>query len=319
MKEIRFREAVGEAMLEEMTRDDRVFLMGEDVRSAWRTLLKKFGPERVLNAPISESGQVGAATGAAILGMRPIIDLLFADLLPLAMDHIVNDAAKICYQYASEVSCPLVIRCSVGVSGGGSGLHHSQPCEAWLLNTPGLTVIMPSTPYDAKGLLKSAIRDENPIVFLEDRLCRGVRGPVPEDEYTVPIGVADVKREGEDVTIVAAGAMLHRSLEAAERLQKDEISCEIVDPRTLLPLDEDTIINSVKKTSRLVIVHEAPKRYGYGAEIAAIAAEKALEYLDAPIKRVANPGTPIPYTRILENAVIPNVDDIIIAVKETFA
>jgi pyruvate dehydrogenase E1 component beta subunit len=175
---------------------------------------------------------------------------------------------------------------------------------------------MPSTPYDAKGLLKSAIRDDNPVVFLEDRLCRGVRGEIPDGEYTVPIGVGDVKREGSDVTIVAAGGMLHRALEAADKLSADGISCEVVDPRTLLPLDEDTIIDSVKKTSRLIIVHEAPRSYGYGAEIAAITAEKALEYLDAPVKRITNPGTPIPYTRILENAVIPDVDDILNAVRD---
>jgi pyruvate dehydrogenase E1 component beta subunit len=319
MREIRFREAIGEAMMEEMTRDDRVFLLGEDMQWAWSDLYEKFGPERVMNAPISESAQAGVAVGAAILGTRPILEILFADLLPLSMDHIVNDAAKISYQYASEVSCPVVIRCAIGVSGRGSGLHHSQPCEAWILNTPGLTVMMPSTPHDAKGLLKSAIRDENPVVFLEDRLCREIRGTVPDEDYVVSIGEGDVKREGVDVTIVAAGAMVHRALEAAEKLQNDGVACEVVDPRTLLPLDEDVIINSVKKTNRLVIVHEAPIRYGYGAEIAAVAAEKALEYLDAPVKRVGNPGTPIPYSRILENAVIPNVDDIIKAVNETLA
>lgn len=316
MRDIYFRDAINEAMMEEMARDNRVFLMGEDMQWAWPKLYEKFGKERVRNMPISESVHVGAGVGAALLGMRPIIEILFADLLPIAMDQIVNDAAKICYQYDGEVSCPLVIRAGIGVSGRGSGPHHSQPCEAWLLNTPGLTVVMPSTPYDVKGLLKSSIRDNNPIVFLEDRQCQPMKGPVPEEEYTVPIGVADVKREGKDVTIVAAGFMVHKSLEAAEKLNGEGVSCEVVDLRTLLPLDENTVINSVKKTSRLVIVHEAPRRYGYGAEIAAIAGEKALEYLDAPIKRVTNPGTPIPATAILENAVIPNANDIIKAVKE---
>jgi pyruvate dehydrogenase E1 component beta subunit len=303
-------------MMEEMARDNRVFFIGENIQWGWPKLYGKFGKERVRNMPISESVHVGAAVGAALVGMRPIVEIGIGDLISLAHDHICNDAAKICYQYGGEVSCPIVVRVGMGASGRGAGPHHSQSCEAWILNTPGLTVIMPSTPSDVKGLLKSAIRDNNPIIFMEDRQLGSMTGPVQEEDYTVPIGVADVKRKGDDVTVVAAGLMVHRSLEAADKLQKDGVSCEVVDLRTLLPLDEDTIINSIKKTGRLVIVHEAPRRYGYGAEIAAIAGEKALTYLHAPIKRLANPGTPIPATAILENAVIPNVNDIIKAVKE---
>jgi pyruvate dehydrogenase E1 component beta subunit len=323
MRQLTFREAVREALTEEMARDERVFLMGQDIGpyggvfKVTEGLYEKFGAERVIDTPISESAMVGAAVGAAILGLRPVVEIMFADFLTLSFEHIVNSAAKICYQYDGQVSCPLVIRAPIGVTGGGAGMHHSQSCEAWFLNVPGLKVVIPSTPYDAKGLLKSAIRDDNPVLFFEHKLLYNVRGEVPDGEYIVPLGRADVKMEGTDVTIVANGLMLQRALEAAKKLSKEDgISCEVVDPMTLLPLDEEKIINSVKKTGRLVIVQEAPKIYGYGAEIAALVAEKALEYLDAPIKRIANPGTPIPYTTILEQAVIPNVKEIVNAVKE---
>jgi pyruvate dehydrogenase E1 component beta subunit len=322
MRQISFREAVREALIEEMTRDDRVFIMGEDIGpygGVYRVtegLWEKFGGDRVIDTPISESAVMGAAVGAALNGTRPIVEIMFADFLTLCMDHIVNGAAKVCYQYDGEMSCPLVVRAPIGITGGGAGVHHSQSCEAWFLNVPGLKVVMPSTPYDAKGLLKSAIRDDNPVLFFEHKLLYNVVGDVPEEEYTIPIGKADIKMEGSDVTIVANALMMHRALEAAKKLKDEGVSCEIVDPRSLLPLDEALIIGSVKKTGRLVIVQEAPKRYGYGAEIAAMISEKALEYLDAPIKRVANPGTPIPYTANLEQAVIPKIGDIINAVKE---
>jgi pyruvate/2-oxoglutarate/acetoin dehydrogenase E1 component len=319
MREITFSDALLEALREEMMRDDRVFAMGEDVAwsgNKWRPLWDEFGENRVLNTPISESAMVGSGVGAALNGMRPVVDIMFADLLPLCHDHLVNDAAKVCYQYDGEVTCPLVITASIGATGRGIGPHHSQSLESCFLNVPGLKIVMPSTPYDAKGLLKAAIRDNNPIIFLEHKLLRGIKGPVPEAEYTVPLGTADIKREGDDVTIVASAYMLQLSLVVGERLREEGIHCEVVDLRTLLPLDADVIIESVKKTSRLVTVQESPKAYGYGAEIVAIVAEKALEFLDAPVKRVANPGTPIPRTSIMERAVIPSLDDVITAVKE---
>lgn len=317
---ITFLQAGYEAIREEMARDERVFVLGEDIAwpgNKWRGLWDEFGDKRVINTPISESAMVGAGVGAALNGLRPIVDIMFADLLPLCHDHLTNDAAKICYQYGGAVSCPLVITASMGATGRGLGPHHSQSPESYFLNVPGLKVVMPSTPYDAKGLMKSAIRDDNPVLFLEHKRLRDLRGPVPEDEYTIPLGEAEVKREGDDVTIVATAYMLHLSLEAGKQLHEEGVSCEVIDLRTLLPLDEDTIIDSVKKTSRLVIVQESPKAYGYGAEIAAVVAEKALEFLDAPIKRVANPGTPVPATAILERAVMPRVEDIVQSVKET--
>lgn len=321
MRQISFREAIREALIEEMMRDERVFIMGEDIGpyggvfKVTEGLLAMFGEERVIDTPISESAIIGAAVGAALNGLRPIVEIMFADFLTLCMDHIINGAAKVCYQYDGEASCPIVIRAPIGIS-GGAGLHHSQSCEAWFLNVPGLKVVIPSTPYDAKGLLKSAIRDPNPVIFFEHKMLYNMIGEVPDDDYIIPLGKADVKMEGDDVTIVANGFMLSRALDAAKKLKVEGISCEVVDPRTLLPLDEDAIINSVKKTGRLVIVQEAPKSYGYGAEIAAIVSEKALEYLDAPVKRVANPGVPIPYTSILEREVIPKTEDIVKAVNE---
>jgi pyruvate/2-oxoglutarate/acetoin dehydrogenase E1 component len=319
MREKTFAQAMYEAIREEMSRDERVFAMGEDIAwpgNKWRGLREEFGEKRVINTPISESAMIGAGVGAALNGLRPIVDIMFADLLPICHDHLTNDAAKVCYQYGGEVSCPMVITASIGATGRGIGPHHSQSVESYFLNVPGLKVVMPSTPYDAKGLTKSAIRDNNPVILFEHKRLRGSRGPVPEEEYTVPLGKADVKREGDDVTIVATAHMLQLSLEAGKKLLEEGISCEVVDPRTLLPLDEDTIIDSVKKTSRLVIVQESPKAYGYGAEIAAIVAENALEFLDAPIKRVANLGTPVPATTILEQAVMPGLDDIVKSVKE---
>ena len=319
MRELTFSKAVYEAIREEMERDERVFVMGEDIAwpgNKWRGLRDEFGENRAINTPISESAMVGAGVGAALNGMRPIVDIMFADLLPICHDHLANDAAKICYQYGGKVSCPMVITASIGATGRGIGPHHSQSVESYFLNVAGLKVVMPSTPYDAKGLMKAAIRDDNPVIFLEHKRLRGMKGPVPEEDYTVSLEKADVKKEGDDVTIVATAYMLRLSLDAAKKLQKEGISCEVVDPRTLLPLDEDTIIDSVKKTSRLVIVQESPKAYGYGAEIAAIVAENALEFLDAPIKRVANPGTPVPATAILERAVIPSLDDIVKSFKE---
>jgi pyruvate dehydrogenase E1 component beta subunit len=319
MREITFNQAIYEAIKEEMTHDTRVFVMGEDIAwtgNKWHGLREAFGEARVIHTPISESAMVGAGVGAAVNGLRPIIDIMFADILPLCHDHLTNDAAKISYQYGGNVQCPLVVTASIGATGRGIGPHHSQSTESYFLNVPGLKIVMPSTPHDAKGLMKAAIRDDNPIIYLTHKRLRGMKGPVPENEYIIPIGKADVKKQGDDVTIVATAYMLQLSLQAAETLREEGISCEVVDLRTLLPLDEETIITSVKKTNRLVTVQESPKTYGYGGEIAAVIAENALEFLDAPIKRVANPGTPVPPTTILEQAVIPSRKDIVQAIKE---
>ncbi len=315
VRKIGFRSAIIEAIKEEMLRDSRVFMMGEDIEYFYPRLKEDFS-DRILNTPISESAMVGAGVGATLNGMRPIVELMFSSLLPLCMDHLVNSARMVCYQYGGEVTCPMVVRASVGATGRGLGLHHSQSPESFFLNAPGLKIVMPSTPRDAKGLLKSAIRDNSPVVFLEHKLLREREGSIPDEEFIIPLGKADVKRVGEDVTIVATAQMLHKSLEAANSLHKEGISCEVIDLRTLLPLDENTILKSVKKTSRLITVQESPKAYGYGAEIAAIVAEKALGYLDAPVMRVANPGTPVPGTVLLEQVVIPNVEDIIRVTKE---
>jgi len=322
MREISYRDALREALREEMRRDPTVFLLGEDIGRYWggafkvtKGLAEEFGDERVRDTPISESAIVGAAVGAAITGMRPVAEIMFGDLTTLAMDQIVNQAAKIRYMFGGQAKAPLVIRTPFG-GGVNIAAHHSQCLEAWFMHVPGLQVVVPSTPYDAKGLLKTAIRNDNPVIFCEHKLLYPITGPVPDEEYTLPFGVADIKREGNDVTIVATLYMVHKALKAAEELEKDGISVEIVDPRTLVPLDKETIINSVKKTGRVVIVTEDCKTAGVSAEIAAVIAEKALDYLDAPIKRVANPDVPIPFSPPLESFVIPDEKRIIEAVRE---
>jgi pyruvate/2-oxoglutarate/acetoin dehydrogenase E1 component len=323
MREITYREALREGLQEEMRRDDRVFLLGEDIAEFGGTykvtegLLAEFGPQRVRNTPISETAIVGAALGAALLGMRPIAELMYIDFSTVAMDQIVNQIAKIRYMFGGKAKAGLVIR-TQGGAGRSSGPHHAQSLEAWFCHTPGLMVVMPSTPYDVKGLIKSSIRSDNPVVFIEHKLLYNEKGPVPEEEYLVPIGKADIKREGSDVTLVATSRMVLRALKAAEALAEDGIEAEVLDPRSLVPLDEDAILQSVKKTGRLVIIHEAVKRGGYGAEIQAIVSEKAFDYLDAPIKRVAAANTPVPFAPILENFVIPDERDIIKGVKELF-
>ena len=311
-----------EALREEMRRDSTVFLLGEDIGKYWggafkvtEGLAEEFGEERVRDTPISESAIIGTGVGAAITGMRPVAEIMFGDLTALAMDQIANQAAKIRYMFGGQAKCPLVIRTPFG-AGVNIASHHSQSLEAWFMHVPGLYVAVPSTPYDAKGLLKSAIRGNNPVVFCEHKLLYPVEGEVPEEEYTVPFGVADIKREGDDATIVATLYMMHKALEAAKTLEKEGISVEIVDPRTLTPLDKQAIIGSVKKTGRLVIVTEDCKTAGVSAEIAAIVAEEAIDYLDAPIKRVAEPDTPIPFSPTLEQYVIPDEKAIVKAVKE---
>jgi len=321
-RKITYREALREALREEMRRDPTVFLLGEDIGRYWggafkvtEGLAKEFGDERVRDTPISESAIIGAAVGAAITGMRPVAEIMFGDLIALAMDQIANQAAKTHYMFGGQVKVPLVIRTPFG-AGVNIAAHHSQSLEAWFMHTPGLYVAVPSTPYDAKGLLKTAIRGSNPVFFCEHKLLYSIEGEVPEDEYTIPFGVADIKIEGADVTIVATSYMVHKALNAAEELEGEAINAEVVDPRTLTPLDKQAIINSVKKTGRLVIVSEDCKTAGVSAEIAAIVAEEAIDYLDAPIKRVAEPDTPIPFSPPLEQYVIPDEKAIIEAVKE---
>ena len=322
MHKISYRDALREAIREEMRRDSTVFLLGEDIGRDWGGAFKvtdglaqEFGDERVRDTPISESAIIGTAVGAAITGMRPIAEIMFGDLTALAMDQIANQAAKISYMFGGQAKCPLVIRTPFG-AGVNIASHHSQSLEAWFMHVPGLHVAAPSTPYDAKGLLKTAIRGSNPVFFCEHKLLYPIQGEIPEEDYTVPLGVADVKREGDDVTIVATLYMVHKALKAAQELEKEGVNAEVVDPRTLTPLDRQTIIRSVKKTGRLVIVTEDCRCAGVSAEIAAMIAEDALDYLDAPIRRVAEPDTPIPFSPTLEQFVIPSEKNIMKAVKE---
>lgn len=323
MREITYLEAVREAMQEEFRMNPDVFLMGEDIGvyggafGVTRGMIEEFGPERIRNTPISESAIAGAAVGAAMTGLRPIIELQFSDFITIATDQIINQAAKNRYMFGGKGKVPMVLRTPSG-SGTGAAAQHSQSLEAWMAHIPGLKVIQPSTAYDAKGLLKAAIDDDNPVIFYEHKLLYRTKQHVPEGIYSIPIGKADIKRVGTDVTIVATAIMVHKALQAAVELEKEGISVEIVDPRTLVPLDEETIIESVKKTGRLVVVHEAVKRGGIGGEIASMIAEsEAFDYLDAPIKRLGGLAVPIPYNPMLEKAAIPQEADIIMAVKET--
>ena len=321
MREIKYREAISEALREEMSRDDMVVIMGEDVGEfggvfqATATLYETFGPSRVLDTPISEQAIVGAALGSALAGLRPVAEIMFIDFTSQAMDQIVNQCAKFHFMTGGQAIVPVVIRTQGGV-GFGDAAQHSQSLEAWHAHVPGLKVVMPSTPYDAKGLLKASIRDDNPIVFIEHKLLYLTEGPVPEDDYVVPIGKADIKREGTDVTIITWSKMVLDSLEAAKTLEAEGIQAELVDLRTLNPVDLETVIESVKKTGRAVVVHEACKTGGFGGEIAALIMENAFDYLDAPVKRVTGIDTPIPYAEPLYRAVIPNPDWIVKGVKE---
>jgi len=321
MREIEYREAIREAVIEEMDKDKSVFLIGEDIGvyggafRAYKGLLEKYGTERVINTPISEIGIIGAGVGAALTGQRPITELMSIDFSTLAMDQIVNQAAKIRYMTGDSLNVPMVIR-TQGGAGRGVAAQHSQSLEAWFYHVPGLKVVMPATSYDVKGLLKTAIRDDNPVIFLEHKMIYLLKGKVPEEEYTIPFGEADIKREGSDITLVAYSNMLFKSLEAAKELEKEGISCEVVDPRTLVPLDIDTIIDSVKKTGRLVVVTEACKRGSVASDISAKVNEKAFDWLDAPVKIVAGLNTPIPYNSTLEQASIPHTKDIVAAVKD---
>jgi pyruvate/2-oxoglutarate/acetoin dehydrogenase E1 component len=322
MRKTTYRDALREALREEMRRDPSVFLLGEDIGRFWggafkvtEGLAQEFGDERVRDTPISESAIIGTAVGAAITGMRPVAEIMFGDLAALAMDQIANQAAKIRYMFGGQAKCPVVIRTPFG-AGVNIASHHSQSLEAWFMHVPGLEVAVPSTPYDAKGLLKTAIRGNNPVFFCEHKLLYPIEGEIPEEEYTIPFGVADIKREGSDVTIVATLYMVHKALRAAEQLEEEGVSAEVVDLRTLTPLDRKTVIDSVKKTGRMVVVSEDCKTAGVSAELAAAIAEEAIDYLDAPIKRLAEPDTPIPFSPPLEQYVIPDEKSIIKAVKE---
>jgi len=322
MKEMTYAEAVREALRQEMIRDDSVFLIGEDIGRYGGAfgvsygLVDEFGEDRVRDTPISEAGIMGAATGAALMGMRPVAEIMFMDFTTIAMDQLVNQAAKLRFMFGGKAKVPLVLR-TPGGSGTGAAAHHSQSLEAWFVHVPGLKVVMPSTPYDAKGLLVASIRDDNPVIFVEHKLLYKTKGPVPEEEYTIPLGTADVKRTGRDLTIVATSIMVPRVLEAAETLAREGIDVEVVDPRTLKPLDEETIFRSVIKTGRVLIAHEACKTGGAGAEIAArIVESEAFDYLDAPIKRLAGLDIPVPYNRNLERRMVPQVEDIVTAARE---
>lgn len=317
MREITYAEAVREAMTQEMERDKTVFLIGEDVGAYGGAfgvsfgMLEKFGPERIVDTPITELGIAGAATGAALIGMRPIAEIMFMDFMTLASEQLVNQAAKLRFMFGGHATVPMVLRTPAG-SGTGAASHHSQSLENWFVHVPGLKVVMPSTPHDVKGLLIASIRDNNPVVFVEHKLLYKVKGPVPEEAYVIPLGSAEVKRAGRDLTIVATSIMVARSLQAAEQLAKEGIEVEIVDPRTLKPLDLPTIVQSVKKTGRVLIVHEAARTGGYGGELAAeIAESEAFGYLDAPIVRLAGRDMPIPYNRNLEVHTVPQVEDIV--------
>jgi pyruvate dehydrogenase E1 component beta subunit len=322
MREITYLEAVREAMTQEMERDSRVFLIGEDIGEyggAFQVsygMLEQFGPERILDTPITELGLTGAATGAALIGMRPIAEIMFMDFTTLASEQLVNQAAKLRYMFGGQSTVPLVLRTPAG-SGTGAAEHHSQSFENWFVHVPGLKVVMPSTPYDVKGLLVSSIRDDNPVVFIEHKLLYKSKGEVPEELYEIPLGKADVKREGKDLTIIATAIMVKKSLEAAETLAQEGIDVEVVDPRTLRPLDTETIVNSVKKTGKVLIVHEAVKTGGFGGELAGVIAEsEAFGYLEAPIIRLAGREVPIPYNRNLETAAVPQVEDIVEKARE---
>jgi acetoin:2,6-dichlorophenolindophenol oxidoreductase subunit beta len=314
-REVSLGQAIREALAEELRRDPMVFIMGEDVAEAGTPfkvlsgLVEEFGPQRVIDSPISEAGITGLGVGAAMTGMRPIIDIMFGDFIGLAMDQIVNQAAKVHYMSGGKLRVPLVIRTTLGAT-RRTAAQHSQSLHAWVSHIPGLKVVLPSTPYDAKGLLKTAIRDENPVVFFEDKMMYQLKGLVPEEEYTIPFGVADVKRAGTDISLIATSSMVQIALAAAEQLQQLDISAEVVDPRTTFPLDKETLIASARKTSRAIIIDEGYERYGVTAELAAVIAEGAFYYLDAPVKRLGAMDVPVPFSPVLEDQTVPTPDTV---------
>jgi pyruvate/2-oxoglutarate/acetoin dehydrogenase E1 component len=309
-RELTFAQAVREALAEEMRRDSRVCIFGEDVAEAGTPfkvlsgLVEEFGAERVLDTPISEAGFTGMGVGAAMTGLRPVVDIMFGDFLTLTMDQLVNQAAKVHYMSGGTWKVPLVLRTTLGAT-RRSAAQHSQSLHAWLSHVPGLKVVMPSTPYDAKGLLKTAIRDDNPVVFFEDKMMYKQKGPVPEEEYTIPLGVADVKRKGEDITLVATSSMVQVALATAKLLEEIGISAEVIDPRTTWPLDEKTLVESAKKTSRAIVLDEGYGRYGVTGEIASVISEGAFFSMEAPVKRMGAMHVPIPFSPPLEDVTVP--------------
>src|ERR1700674_4786431 len=320
-REITFAEAIREARAEEMRRDSRVCILGEDVAEAGRPfkvlsgLVEEFGTERVVDTPISEAGFTGLAVGAAMTGLRPVGDIMFGDFITLTMDQMANQAAKVHYMSGGKWKVPMVMRTTLGAA-RRSAAQHSQSLHAWFSHIPGLKVVLPSTPYDAKGLLKTAIRDENPVIVFEDKMMFKMKGPVPAEEYTIPLGVADVKRAGDQITIVATSSMVQVSLAAAKLLEEIGISAEVIDPRTTWPLDEKTLIDSVKKTSRAIVVDEGYYRYGVTAEIASVIAEGAFYNLDKPVKRIGAMHVPIPFSPPLEDATVPSESKVFEAARE---
>ncbi len=320
VREITFAQAIREALAEEMRRDPRVFIIGEDVAEAGTPfkvlsgLVEEFGRERVIDTPISEAGFTGIGVGAAMTGLRPVVDIMFGDFIALAMDQIANQAAKVHYMSGGKLNVPMVVRTTMGAT-RRSAAQHSQSLHAWVSHVPGLKVALPSTPYDAKGLLKTAIRDDNPVVFFEDKMMYQLKGPVPEDEYTLPFGVADVKRVGEDITLVATSSMVHVALAAAEMLAADGISAEVIDPRTTVPLDTQTLIESAKKTGRAIVVDEGYERYGVTAEIASVIADGAFYDLEAPIKRMGASDVPVPFSPVLEDLTVPTAEAVATAAR----
>jgi pyruvate/2-oxoglutarate/acetoin dehydrogenase E1 component len=322
MPELTYREAVRDAMSEAMRRDDDVFIMGEDIAEmggsmgVTQGMLEEFGPDRVRNTPISEMAIVGSGVGAAIAGMRPIVEIMYQDFTTLAMEQLVSQAAKHRYMSGGQVKVPLTVR-TQGGAGWSPGAQHAQQLEAWFVHVPGLKVVFPSTPADVRGLLWTSIYDDNPVLFFEHRTLYGIKGEVPDEIDGIELGKARVHREGEDVTVVVTGRLVHEALGAAEEAEEEGISVEVVDPRTLLPLDEETIVESVKKTSRCVVAHEAVVRMGFGAEVTAIVQEKAFDYLDAPIERVGSKFVPLPFAPVMEEFVIPHQADVLAAIKRT--
>jgi pyruvate dehydrogenase E1 component beta subunit len=314
-REITFSQAINEALAEEMRRDSTVFIIGEDVAEAGTPfkvlsgLVKEFGPERVIDSPISEAGIAGIGVGAAMTGMRPVVDIMFGDFLTLTMDQLVNQAAKIHYMSGGKLKVPMVLRTTLGAT-RRSAAQHSQSLHSWVSHIPGLKVVLPATPYDAKGLLKSAVRDDNPVVFFEDKMMYQLKGPVPREEYTIPLGVADIKKVGSDLTLVATSSMVQVALAAAAILTSDRISAEVVDVRTTAPLDKQTLIESVKKTSRAIVIDEGYQGYGATAEIASVIADGAFYYLDAPVKRMGAMDVPVPFSPVLEDQTVPTPETV---------
>jgi pyruvate dehydrogenase E1 component beta subunit len=322
MPEITYREAVRDALGKALRTDDDVFIMGEDIAemggsmAVTQGLLEEFGPERVRNTPISEMAIVGAGIGAAMAGMRPVVEIMYEDFLTLSLEQIVNQAAKHRYMSGGQLTVPLTIR-TQGGAGWSPGAQHAQQLEAWLVHVPGLKVAYPSTPEDVRGLLWTSIYDDNPVIFFEHRLLYPVKGEVPEEIEPIPLGKARTVREGSDVTVIAIGPLVHRAVEAAKQAEEEGISVEIIDPRTLQPLDEDALVASVKKTNRAVVAHEAVTRMGFGAEVTSVLQYKAFDYLDAPIERVGAKFAPLAFAPVMEQYIIPHAEDVLAAIKRT--